>query len=72
MGRPKRTGGRKVTFWLDDINREMIDLYAERNALDMTSSLNLLIRQVLTGMGLYEEAKQNVEARKTSEEDSDN
>jgi hypothetical protein len=68
MGRPKKIGGRKLTLWVDDINREMLRLYAERNFIDMTSALNMILRQTLSAAGVLEEATQIVQARKAQKE----
>lgn len=71
MGRPRKTGGRKTTFWIEDINSEMLRIFAERNAIDMTSALNLLLRQNLSAIGLMDEAQKRVGERKDEQGDSD-
>ncbi len=69
MGRPRKLGGRKTTFWIEDTNAEMLALFAERNAIDKTAAINLLIRQTLSSMGLQEEAARRVAERKQGNND---
>lgn len=71
MGRPKKKGGRKTTFWIEDVNSEMLRLFADRNAIDMTSALNLLLRQNLSAIGLMDEAQKRVRERQEGEGNHD-
>jgi hypothetical protein len=60
MGRPKKKGGGKTSYWMSDINREMLKIYAERNEMDATTALNAILRQFLGSLGLAEEAKKRL------------
>lgn len=62
LERKKKPDSTKRTFRFNNINLEMLRIFADRNCLDMTSALNMLLNQNLSALGLKEEAQRNLEA----------
>lgn len=71
VGRPKKPNSVKHTFRFETVNLEMLKIYAERNCLDMTAALNMLLRQNLSAIGLMDEAKKRLEEERRQEGGND-
>lgn len=69
VGRKKKPDSTKRTFRFNNINLEMLRIFADRNCLDMTSALNMLLNQNLSALGLKDEAQRNIE--ETGDGDND-
>lgn len=55
-GRPRKDAVRR-TFRIDSVNLGMLITYADRNSLDVTAALNLLLRTNLSAIGLLPEGE---------------
>jgi hypothetical protein len=67
VGRKKIEFSVKRTLRFDQDVAKMLEIYAERNHINVTTATNLLLRTQLSAYGLMDEAKRRIE-----QEDSDN
>jgi hypothetical protein len=44
----------------------MLEIYAERHCMDITTAMNFLLRQVLTGQGLMDEGRNRLAEKEAS------
>jgi hypothetical protein len=66
MGRPKKTNATKRSYRFDNLNMAMLEIYAERHCMDITTAMNFLLRQVLTGQGLMDEGRNRLAEKEAS------
>lgn len=57
MGRPRKPNAVKRSYRFDTLNLAMLELYAERHCMDLTTAINSLLRQVLSSQGLLDEGR---------------
>lgn len=70
VGRKKITPSIKRTLRFDLDVAKMLEIYAERNRLNITTAVNLLLRSQLRAHGLMEEAERRIAEETERQEDS--